>query len=62
MEEHYAQDILGRTATADYGLRYLLDLLSQHRLNAIFFVESLHASALRGAACVTSFIADGRKR
>jgi hypothetical protein len=48
MEDDYARDILGRTATADYGLPYLLDSLSHHRLNAVFFVESLHASALGG--------------
>src|SRR5258707_5399860 len=48
MEDDYARDILGQTVTGAYGLPYLLDSLSSHRLNAIFFVESLHASALGG--------------
>ena len=48
IEDDYARDILGQTATGDYGLFYLLDSLSKHELNAIFFVESLHASALGG--------------
>jgi hypothetical protein len=47
-EADYAQDILGQTATGNYGLPYLLDSLSHHQLNAVFFVESLHASALGG--------------
>jgi hypothetical protein len=49
MEYDYARDVMGRTATGDYGLPYLLDSLASHRLNAVFFVESLHASALGGA-------------
>jgi hypothetical protein len=48
MEDDYARDILGQTATGDFGLPYLLDSLSFHQLNAVFFVESLHASALGG--------------
>jgi len=48
IQDDYAQDILGQTATGDYGLPYLLDSLTCHQLNAVFFVESLHASALGG--------------
>jgi hypothetical protein len=47
-EDIYARDIVGQTATGDYGLPYLLDSLSHHQLNGVFFVESLHASALGG--------------
>jgi hypothetical protein len=46
MEGDYARDVMGQTASGDYGLPYLLDSLAAHRLNAVFFVESLHASAL----------------
>lgn len=49
MEDDYARDVVGRTASGDYGLPYLLDSLAAYRLNAVFFVESLHASALGGA-------------
>src|SRR5205823_12616288 len=49
MEDDYARDVMGRTPSGDYGLPYLLESLAAHRLNAVFFVESLHASALGGA-------------
>jgi len=49
MEDDYARDVMGRTSSGDYGLPYLLESLVAHRLNAVFFVESLHASALGGA-------------
>jgi hypothetical protein len=48
MEDDYARDVMGQTASGEYGLPYLLDALTAHRLNAVFFVESLHASALGG--------------
>jgi len=49
LEDDYARDVMGQTASGDHGLPYLLDSLAAHRLNAVFFVESLHASALGGA-------------
>ena len=49
LEDDYARDVMGHTASGDYGLPYLLDSLAAHHLNAVFFVESLHASALGGA-------------
>ncbi len=48
MEDDYARDVMGQTASGEYGLPYLLKSLAAHRLNAVFFVESLHASALGG--------------
>jgi hypothetical protein len=41
----YEECILGRTSSGDYGLPFMLDILATHRLNAIFFVEALYASA-----------------
>jgi hypothetical protein len=41
----YEQCILGRTASGDYGLAFIIETLSRHSLRAIFFVEALHASA-----------------
>jgi hypothetical protein len=40
--------VIGRTATGDFGLPFLLEDLRRHDLKAVFFVESLSADAGAG--------------
>ena len=44
-ELDYERGILGRTSDGDFGLPYLLETLMRYDLHAVFFVESLFASA-----------------
>jgi hypothetical protein len=41
-----SRDIYGETSKGAYGLSYQIDVLNAHRLKAVFFVESLFASAV----------------
>jgi hypothetical protein len=45
-QSDYDRCILGRTSSGDYGLPFLLRSLGEHGLKAVFFTESLFASAL----------------
>jgi hypothetical protein len=41
LADDYERDILGRTKTGEFGLRFQLDMLEAHRLKAVFFIEAL---------------------
>ena len=41
LSEDYERDILGRTRSGEFGLRFQLDMLNAHRLKAVFFIEAL---------------------
>jgi peptidoglycan/xylan/chitin deacetylase (PgdA/CDA1 family) len=49
IDQDYENCIMGKTKSGNYGLPYILDTLNQHGLKAVFFVESLCASALGGS-------------
>ena len=49
LDEAYRRGVLGRTASGDYGLPYLLQSLRRHNLHGVFFVESLSSPALGDA-------------
>jgi hypothetical protein len=49
LDESYRRGVLGRTASGDYGLPYLLQSLRRHNLHGVFFVESLSSSAIGDA-------------
>ena len=40
----FERDVLGRTATGEFGLPFQIKLLNSYGLKAVFFVESLAAS------------------
>lgn len=42
----FERDVLGRTSAGSFGLEYQLDLLTSHRLQAVFFVEPLCVHAV----------------
>jgi len=46
IDQDYENCIMGKTKTGMYGLPFILDTLEQNELKAVFFVESLSASAL----------------
>jgi hypothetical protein len=44
--EAFDRYVIGATATGNFGLPFIFDVLRQHRLKGVFFVESLFASAV----------------
>src|SRR5436190_1413995 len=46
IEADYAHCILGKSDEGEFGLPFMLQMLQRNSLRAVFFVESLFASAL----------------
>lgn len=44
--DDFERDIIGRTGAGDFGIEYQADMLSEHGLQAVFFVEPLCALAV----------------